>query len=63
MMTPSQINTQRFNTVAKGGYRTVEVDAFLQKIYQHYSRLYSDNNELHERAENMASMVAEYEKS
>lgn len=63
MMTPSQINTQRFNTVAKGGYRTVEVDAFLQKIYQHYSRLYSDNNELHERAENMANMVAEYEKS
>ena len=63
MMTPSQINTQRFNTVTKGGYRTVEVDAFLQKIYQYYSRLYSDNNELHERVEAMSSLVAEYEKS
>ena len=63
MMTPSQINAQRFNTVNKGGYRTVEVDAFLQKLYQYYSRLYSDNNELHERLEGMSALVSEYEKS
>ncbi len=63
MMTPNQINTQRFNTVSKGGYRTVEVDAFLQKIFQNYSRLYNDNNSLHEKNEDMAALVAEYEKS
>lgn len=63
MMTPLQISTQRFVPNGKGGYRSSDVDAFVQKVYKNYSKLYNDNIELNEKLETVAPMVDEYNKT
>ncbi len=63
MLTPMQINSQRFNTVGKGGYKASEVDAFLQKVYKYYAKLYSDNNTLSERLEAISPVIDEYNRN
>lgn len=63
MMTPLQISTQRFVPNGKGGYRASDVDAFVQKVYKNYSKLYNDNVELNEKLETVAPMVDEYNKA
>ncbi len=60
MMLPNQINTQRFSTVGKGGYRASEVDAFLQKISQNYNKLFNENNVLKERLGSITPLIEEY---
>lgn len=59
-MLPNQISAQRFTTVGKGGYKAEEVDVFLQKIYQNYSKLFSDNNVLKERLTAISPLIEEY---
>ena len=63
MLTPMQINSQRFNTVGKGGYKASEVDAFLQKVYKNYLKLYSDNTTLNERLEAISPVIDEYNRN
>lgn len=63
MLTPMQINSQRFNTVGKGGYKASEVDAFLQKVYKYYAKLYADNNTLSERLEAISPVIDEYNRN
>ncbi len=63
MLTPMQINSQRFNAVGKGGYKASEVDAFLQKIYKYYAKLYADNNTLNERLEAISPVIDEYNRN
>ncbi len=60
MMLPNQINNQRFSAVGKGGYRASEVDAFIQRVFQNYSKLYSDNNILRERLSAITPLIDEY---
>ncbi len=60
MMLPNQINNQRFSAVGKGGYRSSEVDAFIQRVYQNYNKLYNDNNILKERLSSITPMIEEY---
>lgn len=60
MMLPNQINTQRFSAVGKGGYRASEVDAFIQKVFQNYNKLYNDNNILKERLSSITPLIDEY---
>lgn len=60
MMLPNQINSQRFSTVGKGGYRASEVDAFMQKISQHYNKLFNENNVLKERLGSITPLIEEY---
>ncbi len=60
MMSPNQINTQRFSTVGKGGYRASEVDAFMQKISQNYNKLFNENNVLKERLASITPLIEEY---
>lgn len=63
MLTPMQINSQRFNTVGKGGYKASEVDAFLQKVYKYYAKLYADNNTLNERLGAISPVIDEYNRN
>jgi len=63
MLTPMQINSQRFNTIGKGGYKASEVDAFLQKVYKYYAKLYADNNTLSERLEAISPVIDEYNRN
>ncbi len=63
MMTPLQISTQRFVPNGKGGYRSSDVDAFVQKVYKNYSKLYNDNIALNEKLEAVSPAVEEYNKS
>lgn len=63
MLTPMQINSQRFNTVGKGGYKASEVDAFLQTVYKYYSKLYADNNTLSERLQAISPVIDEYNRN
>lgn len=60
MMLPNQINSQRFSTVGKGGYRASEVDAFIQRVFQNYNRLYNENNVLKERLSAITPLIDEY---
>lgn len=63
MMTPIQISTQRFSPNGKGGYKASEVDAFVQKVYKSYSKLYNDNNTLNERLASISPVIDEYNKN
>lgn len=63
MLTPMQINSQRFTQAGKGGYKASEVDAFLQKVYKYYSKLYSDNNTLNERLSAISPVIDEYNRN
>lgn len=60
MMLPNQINSQRFALAGKGGYKAADVDAFIQKVYQNYNKLYNDNNILRERLSAITPLIDEY---
>lgn len=60
MMLPNQINNQRFSTAGKGGYRASEVDAFIQRVFQNYNKLYNENNILKERLSSISPLIDEY---
>lgn len=60
MMLPNQINNQRFSAVGKGGYRASEVDAFIQRVFQNYNKLYNENNILKERLSSITPLIDEY---
>lgn len=63
MMTPLQISTQRFASNGKGGYKASDVDAFIQKVYKSYTKLYNDNSVLSEKLEAAAPVIDEYNKT
>ena len=60
MLLPNQINNQRFSSVGKGGYRASEVDAFIQRVFQNYNKLYNENNVLKERFASITPLIDEY---
>lgn len=60
MLTPLQISTQRFTPSGKGGYKAAEVDAFIQKVYKNYAKLFNDNNTLGERLSSLSPVIDEY---
>ncbi len=60
MMLPNQINNQRFSMAGKGGYRASEVDAFIQRVFQNYNKLYNENNILKERLSSISPLIDEY---
>ncbi len=60
MMLPNQITNQRFSMAGKGGYRASEVDAFIQRVFQNYNKLYNDNNVLKERLSAITPLIDEY---
>lgn len=63
MLTPLQISTQRFAPNGKGGYRASDVDAFMQKLYKSYAKLYNDNNVLNEKIQSVSPALEEYNKN
>lgn len=60
MMLPNQITLQNFSQNGKGGYKAIEVDAFLQRVYQSYNKLYMDNKALSEKLDEVLPMINEY---
>ncbi len=60
MMLPNQINNQRFSAAGKGGYRASEVDAFIQRVFQNYNKLFNENNILKERLSAITPLIDEY---
>lgn len=63
MLTPLQISTQRFAPNGKGGYRASDVDAFMQKVYKSYTKLYNDNNVLNDRLQAVSPTIDEYNRN
>lgn len=59
-MVPNQIINQRFSLAGKGGYKASEVDAFIQRVFQNYNKLYNDNNILKERLSAITPLIDEY---
>ena len=62
MMLPNQITLQSFSQNGKGGYKAIEVDAFLQRVFQSYNKLYNDNKALCEKLDETAPLIEEYNK-
>lgn len=60
MMLPNQITSQKFSQNGKGGYKAVEVEAFLQRVYQSFNKLYVDNKALCEKLDSLMPMIDEY---
>lgn len=60
MMLPNQITMHNFTQTAKGGYKAIEVDAYLQRVSQSYNKLYNDNKELNEKLEALLPQLEEY---
>ncbi len=63
MMLPNQITLQHFTQTGKGGYRSIEVDAFLQRVYQSYNKLYNDNKALSDKLDELMPQIDEYNRS
>ncbi len=62
MMLPNQITLQTFTQTGKGGYKSTEVDAFVQRVYQSYNKLYNDNKSLCEKLDATLPLADEYNK-
>ena len=62
MMNPNQITLQTFSQTGKGGYKAVEVDAFIQRVYQSYNKLYRENDALREKLDEILPVIEEYNK-
>lgn len=60
MMNPNQITAQSFSQNGKGGYKAIEVDAFLQRVYQNYNKLFLEKNALNEKLNEVLPMLNEY---
>lgn len=60
MMLPNQITLQTFSQNGKGGYKAIEVDAFLQRVFQSYNKLYADNKALCEELDETRPLLNEY---
>lgn len=63
MMLPNQITLQNFSQTGKGGYKALEVDAFLQRVYQSYNKLYTENKALSDRLDDLVPQIEEYNRS
>lgn len=60
MMLPNQITIQSFSQNGKGGYKAIEVDAFLQRVYQSYNKLYNERKALSDKLDEVLPMLNEY---
>ena len=62
MMKPEDITNQRFEKSAKG-YKTEEVDEFLDRVFSDYVKLQQDNADLEHKLEVLADKLEEYRES
>ena len=60
MLTPNQIKAQSFPQVGRGAYRAQEVDAFMERLIENYTELYSENANIKKKFSSLASVVEEY---
>ena len=60
MMQPNQITSHSFSQNGKGGYKAIEVDAFLQRVYQSYLKLNNERKALSEKLDEVMPMLNEY---
>lgn len=60
MLTPSQIKAQSFPQVGRGAYRAQEVDAFMQRVIENYSELYTENANMKKKFSSLTAVVEEY---
>ena len=60
MLQPEEIQKITFEQSVFSGYKKEDVDAFLDKLYDSYSRLYKENAELVEKLKVCVSKIEEY---
>ncbi len=60
MLTPKQIKNYDFQLVARGAYKSSDVDAFMNEVYQSYSQMFDENAELIKKMNLLADKVAHY---
>ncbi len=60
MLQPEEIQKITFEQSVFSGYKKEDVDAFLDKMYDDYSRLYNENAELVEKLKVCVSKIEEY---
>ena len=60
MLSPNQIRAQSFPQVGRGAYRAQEVDAFMERLYENYSELFNENNNMKKKFSSLTSVVEEY---
>lgn len=60
MITPLDIENKKFYKQMVNGYNVEEVDEFLDELMIDYEKLYKENKELKENAENLHNDVGQY---
>ncbi|MCC8022847.1 MAG: DivIVA domain-containing protein, partial [Clostridiales bacterium] len=59
MLTPNQIKNHTFN-YARGNYKAVEVDTFMEEVLASYEQMFHENGELIKKLEAAAKRLEEY---
>ncbi len=62
MIKPSQIREREFSKSTMGGYKTAEVDSFLDDVAVSYEQLYKENSELLKKLRLLVDNIEDYRK-
>jgi cell division initiation protein len=62
MIKPSQIREREFSKSTMGGYKTAEVDNFLDDVAVSYEQLYKENSELLKKLRLLVENIEDYRK-
>lgn len=62
MLKPSQIREMEFSKSTMGGYKTSEVNSFLDDVAESYEQLYKENSELLKKLRLLVDNIEEYRK-
>lgn len=62
MLKPSQIREMEFSKSTMGGYKTSEVNSFLDEVAESYEQLYKENSELLKKLRLLVDNIEEYRK-
>ena len=60
MLSPNQIKAQSFPQVGRGAYRAQDVDAFMERLVENYTELYSENANMKKKFSSLTTIVEEY---
>lgn len=62
MITPKQLKNHEFQVAGRNAYKSADVDAYMDEIYQSYEQMFRENAELVKKLGLLADKISEYKK-
>lgn len=60
MLTPKQLKSYDFQSVARNAYKATDVDAFMEEVYKSYEQMFRENAELIKKLNLLADKISHY---